>query len=63
MTNNSVAQKTQEPKSCSQTIIILSNGDWVKVPAGTNPDVCRRQHEARLRETMAAAPLSVLAAA
>ena len=46
----------------TRTIIILSNGEWVYVPRGVDPDACRHQHETRLRET-AATPALALAAA
>lgn len=43
-----VTQKTQN----SKTIIVLSNGDWLRVPPGHDPDQYRRQAES------APAPLS-----
>jgi hypothetical protein len=37
-----------QPKQAVKTIIILSSGDWVRVPEGSNPDRYRREQEARL---------------
>ena len=48
-----------QTKPAVKTIIILSSGDWVRVPEGTDPDRYRREQEARLlRPTPAAGQLA-----
>lgn len=62
---NSVPQTQRKSNSrrlrFCQTIIILSNGEWVYVPNGVDPDDCRRQHEARLNAAAMTTPAMVAA--